>query len=405
MTEIEKSNIERTAKKSYYSTNIEISLDWIQQVHNMLDVFEKDGEERIKYVLDLKCRNNKQIQSWNRVLRDANQKMQNESERIKELGEPYVKKWATECKGHFSAALAVLTNCRSHMSALKSILKRSCPSKHPTSREQIIHNIPSRSVFNESPLVGGPYQGSLYAFTSDYYQDIEIEFCELVKRFFDLQLDCIEYCQEIIEQEKEQMQDGQGCLHLLKMDVRDCIERMNNCVYLVTSEMIATLKNVNPIYQERQKYATLEDFAKAGYHKYNTNACVHYALIDHYDNFHEKGITMEDRSLFGDNPDEIRNIYYVVEHFDEILPPDLRQTQFGDYIYCFCKWALNSNISKAFKFFEKNYKGKFKLIGYKAVSCRSADSAKNKKVLPDLNSAIQTLLKHKDEDEQVCRIG
>lgn len=375
-------------KQSYYYTDIEPTLDRLNTILDIAKNFEKEGASRLMCALSMKHMDIPEIERLGVYIAQAREKMEKELGRVRKYEKDFNAEFATDHNGYYNSVEEILKHIRSHMSPLKTILRKFCYRKQPSKSDMDFYHIPRQSVFDKSILSSGAFQPDLFDI-SEYPVEVQGLFSEMQK-FFKAEVECMDICTGILEEELRIMKDPVQSKYLLDKYRRKAFEKLKNQIMLISDDVIENLKTLNPAYQRFSDYASEEGFAQGEFHKHNTADMDHFCLIEIATK--NKDITNEEKSLWGDNPSLVKKIRYVIMHFDELLPKDFKHKMMGYYEYIFCQWALPGNIKRATGYFIKHYNGVHKTSKYAAVNKQSVHYYKDSDDVKDFIKNINLLL-------------
>ena len=385
----------KDCQRAYYHTDIEPTLDRLNQVKNIVANFEAEGADRLMSALQMKHMDEEDIEPFAEYIGQARDKMEKELARLRKYEKDFNQEFATDHNEYYNSVSLLLRKMRSHMSPLKKILRKFCPTRHPTAAQCKALDIPSKSIYESSMLGKGTYELNLFDL-STYPETAQGLFTELLK-FFKAEEECMNVCTGILEEETEIRKDPSRSLASLDRYRRNAYRRMENTVMLFSDDILQNLKAITPAYGCKEKYASEESFAQGEFHKHNRADMDHYFVIEALSE--NEDITNREKALWGNSPKTVKRIRYVVSHFDELLPRDFKQKSMGMYEYIFSQWALPMNVKRAVEYFADNYEGEYKVAKYAAVSKHGIKYDKNSDCVKEFISNIRVLFADsKDED-------
>lgn len=393
--------IKKKCLTAYYNTDIEPTLQRLHQVKDIVSNFEVEGANRLMSALKMKHMDLEEIERLTEYISQARDKMSKELDRLHRYEKDFNKDFATDHNDYYNSVSEILRHMRSHMSPLKTILKKFCPRQHPTTSECAAYDIPQKSVFEESTLSKGIYEGNLFDLSS-YPPIVQGLFNELIG-FFKAEEECMNLCTEILQEEMDIRKDPVRSKCSLDTYRRKAYKRLRNQIFLLNEETINCLKEITPAYQRYLTYASDEGFAQGEFHKHNHADMEHFCIIECLTETAE--ITIEEKALWGNNPKTIKKIKYVISHFDELLPSDFRQKHMGLYLYIFCQWALHNNVKRALEYFTAHYKGKYKVVKYTGVNKHNVDYNKNSEIVKKFLSNIKVLFADSNDEDLMEEIA
>ena len=382
-------------RKAYYHSDIEPTLDRLNQIKEIVSKFEENGANRLTCALEMKHKDLDEIEQLSGFIAQACDKMEKELERLKKFEPSFNNQFATDHNNYYNSVSEVLRHIRSHLSPLKIILKKFCPRKHPSAAECEMYNIPPKSVIDASLLGDEIYQPDLFELES-FPPAVQGLYNEMIK-FFKAEKECMDICAEILQEELAIRKDPIKSKCILDKYRQKAYKRMENTIMLISEDTIEYLKATTPAYQAYLHYASEEGFAQGEFHKQNCASMDHLCLIEA--KTENEDITIKEKMLWGNNPKTIKKIRYVISHFDELLPADFKHKLMGMYEYIFCQWALPSNIKQAVEYFIQHYHGRHKVVKYAAANKRSSQYDKNSEKAKNFFININRLFQDSNDED------
>lgn len=376
---------EQRIKESYYRKDIDPTLDNLTQIVKITENYEKHGAQRLLYALQMNHIDGNEIEDLSQYLLDAGEKMEKELKRVKKYEEKFNQEYTTDHNGYYNAVAEMLRKIRSHIAPLKTVLKKTCPRRHPNRNVCQRYNIAGKSIYNESMLGITYYHKDVFGIYN--YPDEVKGLHTALKKFFKAENECFKRCIDIINEEKKIKNNPQLAFCILDKCRRRGYEKLKNMVILTNNDTLEMLKCINPLYIQYKRYASEESFASAEFHEHNTADMDHFCLIELMEKDCE--FSNEEYALFGKSPDTIRKIRTAIVMFDDLLPESFKKQQIGEYQYMFCQWAAaNGNIKRVNEYLTRHYHGKYKLTKYNGVNKHSRTYDKNSPKTTDFLSRI-----------------
>ncbi len=374
-------------RKAYYHTDIEPTLDRLQQVTDIVSNFEAEGADRLQSALSMKFMDVADIERFTEYIAQACDKMEKELLRLKKYEKDFNQEFATDHNNYYNSVSVLLGKMRSHMSPLKNILKKFCPTRHPTAAQCAALDLPAKSVYESSMLSKGAYERNLFDLST--YPDAVQGLFTVLLNFFKAEEECMNLCMGILEEENDIREDPVRSWASLEKYRRKAYGRLGNQLMLFTEDILQNLKSITPAYRCREDFATEELFAQHEFHKHNRADMDHYFLIEAMTETED--ITNEEKVLWGNNPKTVKRIRYVVAHFDDLLPAGFKQKSMGLYEYIFSQWAYPDNVKKAVEYFIAHYDGQYHTVKYGAANKQSVNYDRNSDIVKNFNSCINVL--------------
>lgn len=358
-------NQKQIIEHTYIQKKLDASYQTLVEIIDLVQNFRTEGEARLQEFVHMRKRSKDEILHLADYMCDARLKMEKEYERATRNANGYNEKYPNNIGHYFGDISNVLSKLRSHMSALKTLLRRGYSSAHVPPSYSMRNGIPPKPLIQSSVMGRAPYCNPIFPMEEEA-EEVQYLF-EQVKAFYAAEKKCMDLCVSILEKEKQNSQDPDYCTMLLRYERQKAWQKMEDEICLITDEVINTIKETNPAYKDRCNFASEREFAQFGFHRYNESVMNHLHLLDYYVSRLKKDYTRLELSLWGDQDDVIDNVRKVVADFDNLLPEHFSTKDMGRYMYYFCYWALSSNMKKVHRYFVETYKGKYNSVNYGAV--------------------------------------
>lgn len=363
--------------KSYYYTDIDPTVDSLNNVITLCESFQTCGGDKLLYAIEMRNWKLVQINALIEYITNARQRMERELMRLKSYKDEFNASFATDHNDYYNTVAAILKHMRSHTAAYKEILKKTCTTKHPDKKTCQRFNIKQKSIHKESVLSHGIYEKSIFDINDPSIpEEVRTLFREL-QAFFNNEKECFKICKEIITQENTIKSDPKMSNLLLNKYRDDARKRLRSAIHFINIEAVKLLQEINPAYRLYVNSSSEEHFAQKEFHKHNIEEMDHFCIIEMASAQKKYNLDPDEIKNWGTDATFIAKVRNVVAHFDELLPSDFSHKDMGKYIYFFCKWALPTNIKQAHAYFLKHYHGKHKPSQYAAVNAHSKEWHKN----------------------------
>lgn len=360
-------NFTAEIQKKYYLNDLDQTFENLVELLSVTKKFKEEGFDRMVSMVHLRKRTPDEICRLSNYLIEARAKMEKEYGRAEMYSQNYIQDYATNINGYYDSVKIAFEKSRSHVSPFKTLMQKGRYGNHPSPRECEIYNIQPKELIESSVMGNAPCELAMFPLEE---QPKEVRnLYEQLKLFFDALEKCLNLCLSMIEKETQVKESPIDSYERLDFQRQKDWEKQKDVVYLISDATIDYLKDNNPIYQDRLKYASEQDFAPFGYHKYNQTEMQHFDLIDLYEIQKKGGYTGLELSLWNKQYDVIKKVRVIVKEFDNLLPPSFITRDIGRYMYYFCRWAKNNNIKGACEYFTQNYDGKYskRLVKYESV--------------------------------------
>lgn len=353
--------------KNYHYLELKKEPEIFSDIKNLCDSFKKDGEARFLSTMEVYKHKPIGIRNLKTSIDVIIVKMNAEYKEAEKNFEPFILSFGTPCNNYYESFLFVLDNIKDSMSGLNTILlKTQSPTKFKPWDIQRL-DIKPKTLIENSPLGAPACQKHMFPI-SEESEELQ-EFYKSFTAFFDILEKLITLCKSVLEREKATKQNRDACYDSLLRSRQRAFEKalyMFNII--MNKETIEILKKFNPAYLERLKYNSDIEFAQAAYHQFHEGTLDHFHLIEYYDMQVQIYSQYSEFELEAwEEPEEIEKKRNVVKEFDNLLPSYFTETQMGQYVAYFCKWAYETDIKNVHQFFKKNYTGKYKVTGYSSV--------------------------------------
>ena len=380
-------------KKAYYSTDIDPTLGRLHELNEIADKYKTDGAQRLLCALLMKHMDTDDIERETVFISEAREKMEKELARLKKFQKPFNQEFATDHNEYYNTAYLLLKKIRSHVHAFAKVMKKGCPS-HPTRKTCEKYGIKPKSVYDSSVFGNGVCQLNLFGL-KDYFGPEAEGLQNEMEKFFVAMKESFGVCEEIIIEERDVRRDPARSKYLLEKYKLKAYNKLKNQIMLFTNETIEFLKKECPAYLARATYGSDEAFAQEEFHKHNTADMDHFCLIELLTA--GDGLSIKEKVIWGNNPEFVKDVRYVIAHFDELLPNNFIHKEMGEYEYMFAKWALPANIKGAVDYFCENYRGQHKITKYGGANKHSKNYDKNSDKVKAFLAAINRLLDEKSD--------
>ena len=217
-----------------------------------------------------------------------------------------------------------------------------------------------------------------------------------ITRFLGLYYQCRHFCEETFNEEVDMVCKDEGAERLYKRFVRKAMKTAKEATKYFSADKVEELKRTLRIYRDYEKWNSFEKFTFFGYHKYTPEEVNLFIMILCFEL--ENNIftpTQEEISIFGEKQKE-EEMRYIIQHFDDLLPLNMIQTEFAFYQYALAKWA-DVPVKGFVEFFNQEYTGKWKATKSSNVYNQNMKYNKKSDEVKGFEFAIKNLLNSKKE--------
>ena len=119
----------------------------------------------------------------------------------------------------------------------------------------------------------------------------------------------------------------------------------------------------------------MDEFLKNEYHNVPKKEFKKYVFLEAMRKGRNDGLTEEETYLFRDDREKVRMVRKAIEHFDEMNVEGQQGKLDSTSIVYFLKWCAveKDKEKRLYQYFCDNYKGKYKLLVWSAVSKQRKD--------------------------------
>ena len=217
-----------------------------------------------------------------------------------------------------------------------------------------------------------------------------------ITRFLGLYSQCRHFCQETLKEEFNVIFKDDITERLYNLFARKALDFAKVASPYFSADKIEELKRTLRIYQDYRKRNCSKEFAFFGYHEYTPEEVNQFIMILCFER--ENNIytpAQEEISIFGEKQKE-EEMRYIIQHFDDLLPLNMIQTEFAFYQYALAKWA-DVPVKGFVEFFNHEYTGKWKASKKSNVNKQNVKHNKKSDKVKDFEFAIKNLLNSKKE--------
>lgn len=217
-----------------------------------------------------------------------------------------------------------------------------------------------------------------------------------ITRFLGLYYQCRHFCQETLLEEFDVILNDDVTVRLYNLFARKAFDFAKVATKYFSADKVEEQKRTLRIYQDYRKRNCFKEFAFFGYHKYTPEEVNQFIMILHFE--FQNNIftpTQEEISIFGEKQKE-EEMRYIIQHFDDLLPLNMIQTEFAFYQYALAKWA-DVPVKGFVEFFNQEYTGKWKATKTSNVYNQNMKHNKKSDKVKDFEFAIKNLLNSKKE--------
>ena len=304
----------------------------------------------------------------------------------------FVNSWATDHNDFFSTAMENLDEISRY---ILPIAKHAVAASLYSSYYENVNSNPGdvQELALASSCNGNAVQGS---FGDNSYPPEVKNLISNIMRFLELHSQCCHFCKETLQEEFHVMFNDDVTESLYNLFASKALGFAEVAAPYFSADKVEELKRTLRIYQDYRKRNCSKEFAFFGYHRYTPEEVNQFIMILYFEL--ENNIftpTQEEISIFGEKQKE-EEMRYIIQHFDDLLPLNMIQTEFAFYQYALAKWA-DVPVKGFVDFFNQEYTGKWKASKKSNVNKQNKKYNRKSDNVKDFEFAIKNLLNSKKE--------
>lgn len=329
------------------------------------------------YAINGKQLDEDEIISLTNDIREYNAKLRHQSHYLFKFCKKFPKEFASEDNNHVDSSVKVSWRMRSGSAGIKKIFKKFCR----VSRAKLPIGVPEPQAVNRSLISTKNYVLELFGLSS--YPDCVKELFQEMFDFYTNMNDCLEEGLRCIKEVNNTRGDSKKCLDILIMSCEKSKKHQQTFLEAIMTDpdmKKAVLNNKrltgedeNPVLKAyKNNTSNREQFAQR-YYKNCSPADVDKITVYDVTNADEDPYMAFAKVVFGNNPDKIYRINYVIEHFDKLLPDKCKKDKIPALnLFFFYEWCTPIvGIDSFLKYFDNYYKehgGRWLTIGKSSIS-------------------------------------
>lgn len=255
---------------------------------------------------------------------------------------------------YFNSAHQLLRKIHSGATQMKHIYRRLTPNSTAAAPRHAPATYVKPSIYERSALSTEAYTQPLYGLES-YPPEVQNLYNDM-NRFFTLLRDSLLLCIEVIRQEEYIRRDADQCCDLynkFKDENYKRIKRHIHSINILTKEFDALF---NPAIDLRQSSDSEAEFSQKGFHKLDYEDVCTLTVKELVEEEQRGEFTKEELMLFTENREKIRQVRYIIQHFDDFIPADYKRATVPANLVACLMWWCDPKEDKAFvEYFTTTY--------------------------------------------------
>ncbi|MBR2234670.1 MAG: hypothetical protein IJ892_06400 [Prevotella sp.] len=361
-------------------------LEQMSLIHEFVCHFDVD---LLLYAINGKHLDEDAIVSLTADINEYNAKLLREKQYLFKRCRTFNKEFAHEDNYLVDTSAKISRNIRSGCAGARKVIKHFCK----VSRKQLPPGKPAPQAYERSMICTNNYVVDMWGLSS--YPPCVLELFTAMLKFYENLNECIEEALRTIKEEKATKGNHAKCLEIL---INDCERSRKAQAHLIeamqddpeTRKAIEQNKILlgdeeNPVLRDYKKSATnKEQFAGRYFHNCSPKDIGKITIYNVVAEASGDPMMAVAITTFGNDAEFIQRINYVIEHFDELLPPKCKNGKIPAlYLYFFYDWCGGVGYQSFLNYFNKYYKehhGRWDTIGRSALCGACAKDTTNKEI-------------------------
>ena len=346
-----------------YSTIVEKDDKTLLDIIAALEQFEQD-----RFIAGIQARHYTKydIEQALDMVATYQSRMNIEARSLVRFSETFIQQFATDNNKCFETAERYFNRIRSTLCAIKKVFQKTTP----RSMVQLPEGTQQPTVFERSSLSYGACVIDMWGLSS--YDECVQELYSRLETLLTTAATTLALCHQMIESEEKIRQD----VHQLKSIYHESCEQLMGSVREFADFLGAVQQMPETELSERRKKArSMDEFLKNEYHNVPKKEFKKYVFLEVMRKGRNEGLTEEETYLFHDDREKVIMVRKAIEHFDEMnVEGQLGKLDSTSIVY-FLKWCAveKKKEKRLYQYFCDNYKGRYKLLVWSAVSKERKD--------------------------------
>lgn len=370
-------------------TSDKIGNSHVEAMNKILSFITSFDVHRLLYAISMKRLDEDAIRSITLDINEQNVRLERQKEYLFKFGRTFNQEFTTDDNKCFDTSARFAFRMRSGIKGIKNQLR----SFSRRSRQKLRPGQEPPQAIDRSLISGEAYMQDLFGLES--YPDCVKELFDVMIRFHENMMDCLDESLRRLSEEKATRQDNHRCLELLKQACEKC--RKNQTIFVNALNSDPAIKaaflnsdefkpnDKNPVLKEWCKNrGNKGKFASVFFHNCTTGDV---NKIKFYETMTEaEGDTdlIECMTIFSCDIEKAKHINLAIRRFDNLLPKKCKRNQIPSiHLHVFMRWCSEGVGYESFlNYFTKHYEeagGKKEAIGKSALSGASRECAKSAK--------------------------
>lgn len=357
-----------------FSTAVDKNYDTLEMLIEEAGKFEKDN---VLHAVSTKLYTVEDVKALTLHIRENQCKLEKEVLALQVFSKDFPYTYATKNNKCFDIVTTLLNKMRQNISGTKKLYKRFCLTnrKHEPVKDGKWVKL---SAFAHSQLNHKLQIRQLFGM--EVYDDCVSELCDAMEDFFFCLHKGLLISLDTIKQENMVRNDDVLLKYIYDADRDKAIQNLPKTIFKYISNDIL---NEDELAKRKANAKSLQEFIRANYHTVDEESFKIHAIVTAISEGRQDGLTGIETLLWGDNPEFVKKVRFLIAHFDELNPGGYSDNNTkkkklkAKYVAMFMKWCRITGTGNEKKFIEEYFNVEYH-GNYKCVGSSSVNSAKNK---------------------------
>lgn len=357
-----------------YSTAVDKDYDTLKMLIEEAGNFEK---ENVLYAVSTKSYTVEEVKALTFHIREKQYKLEKEVLALEVFSKDFPYTYATKNNKCFDIVTILLNKMRQNISGTKKLYKRFCLTnrKHEPVKDG---KWVKPSVFAHSQLNSKLQIRQLFG--TEVYDDCVSELCDAMEDFFSCLHRGLLASYNAIKLENMVRNDDVMLKCIYDAGRDKATHNLPKDLFKFISNDIC---NKDELTKRKAHAKSLQEFIRAYYHTVDEESFKIHAIVTAISEGRQDGLTGIETLLWGDNPEFVKKVRFLIAHFDELNPGGYldnntkKKKLKAKYVAMFMKWCKITGTGNEKRFIEEYFNVEYH-GNYKCVGSSSVNSAKNK---------------------------
>ena len=375
----------------------------ITAVQEALRNFDKD---HFIYAFRMGIWKEEKVEALTIHLQSQSPKFEKEFKKLQKFSETFVKTYALNNNACYSLTMEGLKKMRSFFASIMHIFRTFIPKTRE--RHRNFHLVlKTKSLYSCSRICSNIYMKDLFQF--DGYPPCVVELYNEIEKLFILFIRSLQICSLVIKTVNETRNNNKICDDYLEQQENDILESISGIISVFSADKLDEEISRHPKLREFLNCQDNANRASMFYHVLTYVELQLFVILKKLNLESKYNISEEEFSLFGNDVEKILQCRYIIQYFDELLPPGRYKP--GKKLYAktvkmFLYWAkIKSGKEKdAVRYFFRKYKessfNTHQEVGYEAINGQGNNVLQDKYEYNKFEERLKNLLLRRNSEQK-----